>query len=56
MTTLDRTTPFTVYNFTVAGTHNYYAATLDTLVHNCEDVALGIRECGLKHFAQTNAR
>jgi len=36
ITTLDRTTPFTVYNFTVAGTHNYYATTLDTLVHNCD--------------------
>ena len=35
ITTPDRTTPFTVYNFTVAGTHNYYATTLDTLVHNC---------------------
>ena len=38
ITTLDRTTPFTVYNFTVAGTHNYYATTLDTLVHNCEEL------------------
>ena len=35
ITTLDRTESFTVYNFTVAGTHNYYATTLDTLVHNC---------------------
>ncbi|GLZ78406.1 hypothetical protein Afil01_32130 [Actinorhabdospora filicis] len=32
---LEPSTPFTVYNFTVDGTHNYYATTLNTLVHNC---------------------
>ncbi|GIG65921.1 RHS repeat-associated core domain-containing protein [Phytomonospora endophytica] len=32
---LERDAPFTVYNFTVDGTHNYYATAVDTLVHNC---------------------
>lgn len=33
--TLERAEPFTVYNFTVDGTHNYYATAVETLVHNC---------------------
>lgn len=33
--TRERDRPFTVYNFTVDGTHNYYATAVDTLVHNC---------------------